>query len=256
MRVVSWNVWWRFGGNWRERQHGIGATLERLRPDVVGLQEAWARDGTTQPDLLAQRLGMHAAFAAPSFPPAPVPPETPDQDGAEVGVGLLSRWPIRWVRQHRLPSVHRHEPVTLIAELDHPDGPVHTAVSCVEWEVAYAHDQTIQLRTLAALLADTPSPVVLAADLNAPAGSPMLGLLTDVMVDAWVAGGGDPDAVTLSSANPFAPREVPHLIDQRIDHVLVRSDRPVEVERAFVVDEAVDGLPPSDHNAVVVDLRL
>ena len=41
MRVMVWNVWWRFGGNWREREESIHATLEAYRPDVLGLIESW-----------------------------------------------------------------------------------------------------------------------------------------------------------------------------------------------------------------------
>jgi len=81
--------------------------------------------------------------------------------------------------------------------------------------------------------------------------------LTDVMVDSWVAGGGDPYAVTLSTRNPFAPREASRQIDQRIDYVLARpgtAGQALSVERAFVADAPVDGLPPSDHYAVIADL--
>lgn len=97
MRVMSWNVWWRFGDRWRDRQRGIQATLEDLQPDLVGLQECWGNAEDTQAERLAAELGLHSVFAAPSLPPAPVPTETPDQDGFEVGVGVLGRWPVvRW----------------------------------------------------------------------------------------------------------------------------------------------------------------
>src|SRR5437764_111923 len=48
MRVMVWNVWWRFGGNWREREESIHATLEAYRPDVLGLTESWSGEGTDQ----------------------------------------------------------------------------------------------------------------------------------------------------------------------------------------------------------------
>jgi endonuclease/exonuclease/phosphatase family metal-dependent hydrolase len=264
MRVVSWNLWWRFGGNWRERQDGIVSRLRDLRPDVAGLQEVWGGAGTTQARVLAGHLGMHAAFAAPSLPPPPVPPRSPDQDGVEVGVAVLSRWPILGARRHRLPSAHREEqPVALLATLDHPAGPLHVMASCVEWEPDYADDQLAQTRALAELLADPaldgPLPVVLAADLNAPPDSPEVRALTDVMIDTWVAGGGNPAGVTLSSSNPFAPVAAWRQIDQRIDYVLARpgtAGRALAVKRAFCADAAVDGLHPSDHYAVVADLLL
>jgi len=45
-------------------------------------------------------------------------------------------------------------------------------------------------------------PVLLAADLNAGPDTPQLSILTEVIEDTWVTGGGDPDAVTLSSVVP------------------------------------------------------
>jgi endonuclease/exonuclease/phosphatase family metal-dependent hydrolase len=262
VRAVTWNVWWRFGDEWRERQDRILATLRGLRPDVVGLQESWIADGTSQAAELGRELGMSAAVAAPSLPPAPVPPEAPDQAGIELGVALLSRWPVLDVARVPLPAAHRpYAPLSLVATLDHPDGPLHTVVSCIEFEPEYRGDQLAQSDALAALLADPardgPHPVLLLADLNAEPGSAEIERLSAVAVDAWTAGGGDPDAVTLSRRTPWAPVAAERLIDQRIDWVFARpgGTRPVTVERAFLAgDEPVDGLFPSDHFAVVVDL--
>jgi len=81
--------------------------------------------------------------------------------------------------------------------------------------------------------------------------------LHDVLIDTWTAGGGDPAAVTLPSSHPCAPTEAEELIDQRIDHVFVRPGKPgvrIEVESASVAGEAIDGIHPSDHRAVVCDL--
>lgn len=123
LRVMTWNLWWRFGDAWRERGRGILSTLTALQPDVVGLQEVWGTMATTQAHQLAEQLGMHAAYAAPSLPPPPEPSGRPDQAGVEVGVAVLSRWPILTVHEHRLPSRHRPEIVALAAVLDHPAAP-------------------------------------------------------------------------------------------------------------------------------------
>jgi endonuclease/exonuclease/phosphatase family metal-dependent hydrolase len=79
------------------------------------------------------------------------------------------------------------------------------------------------------------------------------------MVDTWVAGGGDPAGVTLSTKNPFAPLEAWRQIDRRIDYVLARpgtAGQVLGVRQAFLADAPVDGLHPSDHYAVVADLAL
>jgi endonuclease/exonuclease/phosphatase family metal-dependent hydrolase len=265
MRIMTWNVWWRFGGAWREREAGIVATLEQVRPDVVGLVETWAGEGTTQAQRLADGLGMVAAFAPTSLPPRPDPPEEPSQAGIDVGIGLLSRWPILGTEVHELPHAQRPgpPPIALLATLDHPRGPLRVIVACTEWEPRYAADQLAQSHALAALAMDPrldgDLPVLLIGDLNAAVDQPDLAPLLDVMVDTWPAGGGDPGAVTLSSAVPEAPLEATKQIDRRIDHVLARPGRPggtVAVTRAFLAgDRPVDGRHPSDHYAVVADLE-
>ena len=50
VRAMTWNIWWRFGPRWQDRQPGIRQTLERLDPDVVALQEVWSSAETTQAD--------------------------------------------------------------------------------------------------------------------------------------------------------------------------------------------------------------
>jgi len=264
MRVMTWNLLWRFGEDWRERGQGITATLEAVRPDLAGLLDDWATTETDQAARLAERLGMHAAFAAPSLPPPPAPPASPDQAGVEVGVAVLSRWPLLEVHRHRLPSRRRPEIVALEVVADHPQGPLRLLTTCIDWEREDAAQRLVQTRALARLLADPardgPLPVLLTGDLNAPPTTPEIRTLTEVAVDAWVAAGGAAAAGhTLSAANPLAPRAAWWLLDQRIDYVLARPgtpDRPVVVERAFLAGEPRDGRYPSDHLAVVADLRL
>src|SRR5688572_19188678 len=149
LRVLTWNLQWREREDWHERHGPILATLDAVRPDVAGLQEVWATAETTSAALLAGQLGLHVAFAAPSLPPPPRPPQRPDQEDVEVGVAVLSRWPILRVRHHRLPSGHRPEIVTLEAVADHPDGPLHVVASCIDWELEFAARRLAQARELA-----------------------------------------------------------------------------------------------------------
>ena len=95
-------------------------------------------------------------------------------------------------------------------------------------------------------------------DLNAAVGSPVLRPVVDVLTDAWSAGGGAEDAVTLPSTHPQAPLAAgPQLVDQRIDHIFFRpgrEDQQVRVDGVQIVGDPVDGVHPSDHLAVVADL--
>ena len=264
LRAMTWNLWWRFGPRWRERQPGILATIERFDPDVVALQEVWSTEETTQADELAEALGYHATFAAPSYPPAPDPPVEPDHAGVGLGIGLLTRWPIVQRNVITMPARHRAwDPVVLSATVAHPAGPLPVVVACLEYATTYSDDRLAQAALLADLATDPatdgPAPSLVLGDLNAAAESAVLRPLREVMIDAWPAGGGAPDAVTLSSTHPSAPLEAgPELVDQRIDHIFFRpghEDQLVNVESVTISADAVDGVYPSDHRAVVVDLR-
>jgi endonuclease/exonuclease/phosphatase family metal-dependent hydrolase len=264
VRAVSWNVWWRFGEVWRDRQKAIAGTLLELQPDVVGLQESWATDESSQAQEFGQMLDMHAAFAAPSLPPVPDPPESPDQIGVDLGVAVLSRWPLSRVQHVMLPARHRDETVVaLLATLDHPRGPLHVIVACVEWDPASVDDHLAQTGALAELASspelDGPLPVLITADLNAPPDSEAVRLLTTTTVDAWVAGSGCGEGVTLSSRNPFSPVDAQQQIDRRIDYILARPGLPGQ--RVFVRNVFVAGMPvrtfaPSDHYSVVADIDI
>ena len=157
-----------------------------------------------------------------------------------------------------MPARYRKPSVTLRATVEHPAGPLHVLVACLEWEPAFQEDRYAQARRLAGLATDPaldgPLPVVAAGDLNAPPGSPVLRPLRAAgLVDAWTAAGGDPAAVTLSSAHPHAPLDVAELIDKRIDHVFARPGH-AEQRLTFPRATLAGGFDASDHHAVVCDL--
>ena len=262
MRLMSWNVWWRFGPSWSAREVGIEDVVQRLRPDLLGLQETWSTPGGSQADQLARVLGGHGAFVPSSIPPLPEEAESPDQVGVDLGVGLVSRWPLRQVHGHRLPARHREPPTALVATVEHPRGPLHVVVACTEWHAEFRDDHLAQVTELAAVVSDPALdgdlPVVLLADLNARPGTPEIQVLTSVATDLWDAGGGDPDAVTLSSSTPHAPLEAVRQIDRRIDYVLARTGRPggrlTVTGSVLAGTRPVNGTFPSDHFATVSDL--
>ncbi|GAA1700573.1 endonuclease/exonuclease/phosphatase family protein [Kribbella yunnanensis] len=252
---MTWNIWWRFGPRWQERQPGILATIRRFTPDIVGLQEVWGTEDGTQADELADALGMYAAFAAPSYP-AP-----PDESEVELGVALLSRWPITQYDAIAMPSRHRAwDPVVLKAVVEHPAGPLPILVACLEHATTYSDDRLAQAALLADLATDPssdgPCPSLAIGDLNAAPDSAVLRPMRDVLIDAWT---GASDAITLPSSHPSAPLEAgPELVDQRIDHIFYRpghEDQLVNVESATICGDAYDGVYPSDHRPVICDFR-
>lgn len=189
VRVLTWNVWWRFGPGWRQRQPLLLRHLRAAKADVAALQECWGTCTTSQAHELAAELGMYAAFVSPSLPPPPQPPEHPDQAGVEVGIGLVSRWPLATVRKVAMPSRRIPAPVAAAAVVGHPAGPLHLVTACLEWEPAYDDDRVAQARAVLDLTmeqaTDGPLPVILCGDLNAAPHSPVLRPLHDSLADAW-----------------------------------------------------------------------
>lgn len=256
LRAMTWNVWWRFGGNWREREPGLIEVVRTVRPDVLGLQECWGTGDGTQADLLAERLGGHAAFVRVGLPPEPEPSEESSQQDAVMGLGLVSRWPIATVAAAPMPSEGR-DLSALVATVEHPGGDLRVVVGATSWEPDRVPETTAQVAELERLVlegaADRDPPSVLLADLNYDRTQPALAELR--LHDVWQASDAGADPRTLSAENRFAPHEAEAQFDRRIDHVLFhagrREARPV---RAFIVRDEPGGLPPSDHYPVVADL--
>jgi endonuclease/exonuclease/phosphatase family metal-dependent hydrolase len=262
VKVMTWNIWWRFGPHWQDRQPALLQTLRSIDADVIGLQEVWGSTETTQAQEFAQQLGMHAGFAEPSYPPASDIPRAEGEEELSLGLGLLSRWPIINLRSVEMPARHRgFSPVAMVSTLDHPAGPLHVIVACLEYEPAFNDDRLAQARTVAELATDPsldgPLPIIVAGDLNAAPDSPLLRPLHEVLTDAWAAGAGDQTAATLPSTHPSAPVSATELIDQRIDHIFYRPGQwaqQVSVQSPILAGAAVDGVYPSDHQAVVCEL--
>jgi endonuclease/exonuclease/phosphatase family metal-dependent hydrolase len=264
MRVLTWNLWWRHGP-WQRRREAIAATLAEVAPDLCGLQEVWQDDGSNLAAELAGRLGMHWCWAAAG--------EGRDSRGGEAVIGnaVLSRWPITAQAELRLPtgdiSARR---VALHARIAAPGGALPMFTTHLSYRPGASKVRTEQVRRLAEFaadhLTDCAYPPVVTGDLNAEPGSDELrllgGLLTPpavpglVLIDAWrYAGPADP-GFTWDHRNGYqADSMIP---DSRIDYVLVglpRHGRGRVQSVRLAGTAAVDGVWPSDHFAVVTDLR-
>jgi endonuclease/exonuclease/phosphatase family metal-dependent hydrolase len=95
LRVVSWNLWWRYGP-WERCREAIAATLAGVAPDLCGLQEVWGAPRENLAAELAGRLGMHWCWAVAAQ----------GREGLSLGNAILSRWPIR----HLAPPVRAGRP--------------------------------------------------------------------------------------------------------------------------------------------------
>jgi endonuclease/exonuclease/phosphatase family metal-dependent hydrolase len=261
---VSWNLWWRFGP-WAERQPAIAATLQRLAPDIVCLQEVWEqRDGVRQADQLAAALGgYHVAHAAGLGL---------DLASESLGNSILSRWPIRANEARPLPAPPGLDElrVVLRAEIGGPRGPVEVFVTHLNWRMDQSDVRQDQVRAICAFIAETSDqrtfPPVLAGDFNAEPDSDEIRMLTGlrtvpvpklVFLDAWRTAGDGGPGYTWSNANPFATIDCEP--DRRLDYVFVgypRDEGAGQVVAARVeATDVVHGIYPSDHYAILAEVR-
>ncbi|MDX3246058.1 endonuclease/exonuclease/phosphatase family protein [Streptomyces sp. ME18-1-4] len=274
MRVVSWNLWWRFGP-WRERQKAILAVLRELRPDVVGLQEVWAAGGENLAEWLADELGLHCTWAASPFPErwrTRIADVDADAGSVDIGNAVLSRWPVTEQETLLLPAPAdlADGRLALYARVAAPafDVPFFTAhlTSAVQASAVRCAQVTALAELVARHRGGTPCPPVVTGDFNAWPDSDEVRLFAGtrtapavpglVFHDAWDYADPAAPAATWTPENPYAARllEPP----ARIDYIHVGSPGPAGEGHVRRVQRAgqgpVDGVWPSDHAAVVADL--
>ena len=260
LRVLTWNLWWRFGP-WERRRPAIAATIAGLDPDVVALQEVWGEaGGTNLAAELAAELGYHHAYASRL-----------SLDGVEFGNAVLSRWPIASSAASDLPAPPDADEQRLVlrADVDGPRGPFQVFSTHLNWRFDHSAVRQQQVRTITeAVAAARPRtyPPVLCGDFNAVPDSDEVRMLTGraavpvdglVFHDAWEAAGDGGPGFTWSNANPYAALDLEP--DRRIDYVFVGWPKPGgagHVTACRVIGaEAVDGVAPSDHYGVLAELR-
>jgi endonuclease/exonuclease/phosphatase family metal-dependent hydrolase len=255
IRVMTWNVWWRFGGNWQQRERGLHHVLSEVRPDLLGLQECWGYADTSQAEVLAEQLGMFSAFVRVGLPAEPFPVEEPTQTGATMGLGLLSRWPLRTVVAAGMPSADRHLSA-LVATVDHPRGSLRVVVGVTSFEPDRVVETSQQLETLERLVsAGGYLPGVLLADLNYDFEFTAMRELR--LSDGWAAADAGADPITYGPSNRFADPAAKQQYGRRIDHVLCHPGQVgARAVWARIIRDEPHGFPPSDHYPVVVDIAL
>ncbi|MEV0638695.1 endonuclease/exonuclease/phosphatase family protein [Streptomyces sp. NPDC050619] len=272
MRVMTWNLWWRFGP-WETRRKAILDALRELRPDVVGLQEVWADGHENLAEWLAGELGLYWTWA-PSHAPERWQRRLTEPFAAtvEIGNAVLSRWPV--VAREVLP---------LPAPADMDDGrlALYARLAAPAYEVPFftthltsaTHASAVRCQQVTALAefvarhrGDTPFPPVVTGDFNAWPDSDEIRLFggyktapavpRQVLLDAWEYADPAAPSATWDPANPYVAPSGSSRV--RIDYVHVGPPgrgglgRVRDARRAG--DGPVEGVWPSDHAAVVADL--
>ena len=259
LRVLTWNIWWRFGP-WESRAPAIAATLKRLDADLIALQEVWSDGRNNFAAQLAAELGYQYVFKPSMI-----------IDGYEFGNAVLSRWPIASSESQMLFGEKEtgEGRVVLYANVNGPRGALPIFSTHLNWRFEHSHVRQRQVRDLATFIdAKGPwtFPPILCGDFNAEPASDEIRMLTGlttcpieglVFHDAWSVGGGHEGGVTWDNANPYAL--VHFEPDRRLDFIFVglpKARGAGHIVNCHVTgNQPVNGVWPSDHYAVVAELR-
>jgi endonuclease/exonuclease/phosphatase family metal-dependent hydrolase len=262
LRVLTLNVW-NTSGPWEARAKRIREWLDRLDPDVIGLQEVLRGPGRDQLAELTDGRGLHTDFEkAIDF----------WGDGKlAFGNAVASRWPLREREAIALPDAGDGERrVALCTTIAAPFGPLCFATTHLNWKLFHGWVREKQVvATCDLVFRRRPKrgfPLLLVGDFNAEPESAEIRYVTGLqsqagrsvyLVDAWRYGGDGGPGITWSNRNPYA--RIAHEPDRRIDYVFVGpalANGVGMVESCRVVcDEAVDGVWPSDHFGVFAEVR-
>jgi len=157
-RLVSWNIHGCVGSDRRYDPGRVVAVLDRLNPDIIGLQEVdWRRPDHQQLDqfaFLAARLGMKRIEG----------PNLRDHRG-RYGNGLLTRLEVIRERRIELAYPGREPRGAIDAELDGPGGRVRAFVTHLGLLRRERHEQIARLRG-AIVAAGHQGATVLLGDMN------------------------------------------------------------------------------------------
>jgi endonuclease/exonuclease/phosphatase family metal-dependent hydrolase len=265
VRIATWNLWGRYGP-WAARMHPIEASMRAVGADIWALQEVWEDDERNQARVLAAAIGHdHVVFAS-----------NLERDGAFSGNAVVSRWPIRVHEVRVLPRVageardeEGEERLVVFAEIDGPRGPIQVYCAHLSWRDDHSAILQAQVAEICRLVRERRPrsfPAVLCGDLNAEPTSDEIRMLTGqaavpvpgvMFRDAWTAAGKTESGATASNTNPFNAAALDR--ERRIDFVLVGTPKlggvGHVVNAQLAGDAPVEGMWPSDHLAVVADLR-
>lgn len=263
VRVLSWNLWWRFGPDWEARQAGILHVLREVQADVMCFQEVWQEGEDCQAAHLARALGVEYAYSGASR-----------IGDVWFGNAILSRWPLRRSESRMLPSMPSDDGGrncrVLHAGIEGPRGPLDVYTTHLSYKPEESAIRQLQVKALCQMVAEgSPGrafPPLVLGDFNAVPESDEIRMMTGkaavpvdglVFYDAWEASHAEGRGFTWSHENVHTGLALEP--DRRLDYIF--AGKPLangagHVRKAWLLGrEPVDGLLPSDHYGVAAEIR-
>lgn len=254
MRVMTFNIW-NYNPHWPVRRDLLADLIARYQPDAVALQETrhdfrYER-GRGQGEQLAERTGYHATSATAQVY---IPVLRVDE-----GLTVLTRAAPEEVEVRRL-TLHPHDRqdenhrVALAVALTFDGRRVHIVDTHFSLSAMARQTNAVEVAQFVAARAGA-EPAVVMGDLNAEPDAPEIRYLGGeiellgeraAFVDCWTAAHPDRPGFTYASDRPY----------QRIDYVFARGFAAGPTHAEIIGREDRNGIYPSDHLGIVVDLPL
>lgn len=234
LRVLSYNIHHGEGIDGKLDLPRIAGVITAVKPDLVALQEVDRHTQRSkkldQPAMLAKLTGMKILFERNiAF------------QGGDYGNAILSRFPVKTHRNHKLPNHDQGEQRgALEAEILLPDG--HGSLLLWVTHLDHRPDPTERLASARALekivRAKGETVGLLAGDLN----SQLSGQVLPIFLRSWTNSNGLKPQATVPVKEP----------KRQIDFVLYRPQQRWRVKSVKVLEEQI----ASDHRAILSVLEL
>jgi endonuclease/exonuclease/phosphatase family metal-dependent hydrolase len=249
LKILSYNIHYGVGMDSKKDLRRIAEVINRLDPDIVGLQEVADSNMTAT---ISQLTGMIGIFGASTEiePPnlyrlldIPVP-----ESQLFYGDAILSKYPFLYLGNVSIPSASssRYEAMCADVNLSGKYGK-ETKVRFITTHFDYlrtigsklAREAAVEVIETTFIDSSRDIPYILTGDLNATPVSVPLKLLEE---KGWVIEDTGKDLLTVPSMNPR----------KQIDYVLVRPRNRWRIIDVSVIDEKL----ASDHCPILMTLEL
>ena len=249
LKVLSYNIHYGVGMDSKKDLKRIADVINRLNPDIVGLQEVADSNMTATISQLTDMIGVFGASTEKETPnlyhllDIPVP-----KSQLFYGDAILSKYPFRYLGNLSIPSASssRYEAMCVDVNFSRKYGEetiirfITTHFDYLETIGSeYARKAAIEVIETAFVNDSRDIPYILTGDLNATPRSAPLKLLEQ---KGWVIEDAGKELPTVPSISP----------EKQIDYVLVRPKMRWRIIDVCVIDEGL----ASDHRPILMTLEL